>query len=98
MFILVSLFLTTETGHFQTICQKYRKRFTYHGKMKRLLQLKYRYSPEVFHSFVTNLQNANEKWHSMDCSEERSSDGHHDVLVYDLFLKSVMNTSSLNSF
>jgi hypothetical protein len=39
----------------------------------RLLRLKNRNSPDVFRSFVTDLQNANEKWHSMDC-DERSLD------------------------
>ena len=39
----------------------------------RLLRLKNRNSPDVFRSFVTDLQNANEKWHNMDC-DERSLD------------------------
>ena len=48
--------------------------------MNRLLQLKNRYSLDgkidVFNSLVTDLQKANKEWHRMNCSDERSSDGH----------------------
>ena len=58
------------------IIRSYRRIFPYHAKTNRLLQLKNRYSPDVFHSLVTDLQNANKKWHRMDCSDEISLDGH----------------------
>ena len=41
------------------IIRSYRKIFTCHTKMNRLLQLKNRYSVDVFNSLVTDLQNAN---------------------------------------
>ena len=28
-------------------------------------------SPDVFYSLVTDLENANKRWHRMDCSDER---------------------------
>ena len=36
--------------------------------------MKNRYSVDVFHSLVTDLQNAIKKWHRMDCSDERPFD------------------------
>ena len=41
--------------------------------MNRLLRSKNRYSLDVFNSLVTDLQEANEEWHRMDSSDERSS-------------------------
>ena len=41
--------------------------------MNKLLQLKDRNSLDAFNSLVSDLQEANEEWHRMDRSDERSS-------------------------
>jgi hypothetical protein len=37
---------------------------------------------DVFHSLVTDVQNANEKWHTINC-DERSLDSHNKFHVFD---------------